>query len=268
LKSMAETGLIGSVAPRHFSFMGSIAAPGRLIANTAPQVARILLEDEVDAVLLTPVWPMCHQSVGLIQSIIEKTGIPTASVTLLREITERVAPPRALFVDFPLGYPLGVPQDGALQSRIVLAVLTLLSESVPPAVLWHLLAGGWYLLSRQTADQPILQTRIGLVLIAHLPGGRELVCACRCACSSTPNASGKAFASYDRPSALLGQFQNEKIRMVAQMLARNWTAWPIWRPTEASLPKGGYPSGSGYRIGGAVPYGVAVGTSGIAQWYI
>jgi D-proline reductase (dithiol) PrdB len=55
LKSMADDGVIGSVAPRHFSFMGSIAAPGRLIANTAPEVARLLLEDEVDAVLLTPV---------------------------------------------------------------------------------------------------------------------------------------------------------------------------------------------------------------------
>jgi D-proline reductase (dithiol) PrdB len=55
LKSLAEDGLIGSVAPRHFSFMGSIAAPGRLIANTAPEVARMLLEDTVDAVLLTPV---------------------------------------------------------------------------------------------------------------------------------------------------------------------------------------------------------------------
>ena len=30
--------------------------------------------------------------------------------------------------------------------------------------------------------------------------------------------SGKTFVSYDRPSALLGQFQNEKIGMVAQML--------------------------------------------------
>jgi D-proline reductase (dithiol) PrdB len=55
LKSLAEKGVIGSVAPRHFSFMGSIAAPGRLIANTAPEVARMLLEDAVDAVLLTPV---------------------------------------------------------------------------------------------------------------------------------------------------------------------------------------------------------------------
>ena len=85
---------------------------------------------------------MCHQSVGLIQSIIERAGIPTASVTLLKEITERVAPPRALFVDFPLGYPLGAPNDSMLQSRIILAMLALLREPVPPAILWHLLAGG------------------------------------------------------------------------------------------------------------------------------
>lgn len=78
---------------------------------------------------------MCHQSVGLIQSIIEKEGIPTASVTLLREITERVSPPRALFVDFRLGYPLGKPADSKLQTEIILAALRLLAEAVPPAIL-------------------------------------------------------------------------------------------------------------------------------------
>ncbi len=55
LKALAEDGVIGSVAPRHFSFMGSISAPGRLINGTAPEVARMLVEDEDDAVLLTPV---------------------------------------------------------------------------------------------------------------------------------------------------------------------------------------------------------------------
>jgi D-proline reductase (dithiol) PrdB len=77
---------------------------------------------------------MCHQSVGLIQSIIERAGIPTASITLCREITERVAPPRALYVDFPFGYPLGAPSDPALQTRITLSALALLSETVPPVI--------------------------------------------------------------------------------------------------------------------------------------
>ena len=70
---------------------------------------------------------MCHQSVGLMQSIIEKAGIPTASISLCREVTERVAPPRALFVDRPFGYPLGAPHDAALQRRIIVAALALLT---------------------------------------------------------------------------------------------------------------------------------------------
>jgi hypothetical protein len=78
---------------------------------------------------------MCNQSVGLIQSVIEKAGIPTTSVTLLRQVTERVAPPRALFVDFPLGYPLGDANNPALQIEIILATLGLLSESVPPGII-------------------------------------------------------------------------------------------------------------------------------------
>jgi D-proline reductase (dithiol) PrdB len=85
---------------------------------------------------------MCHQSVGLIQSIIEKTGIPTASITLLREVTDRVDPPRALFVDRPLGYPLGAPNNAPLQTAIILAMLALLKERVPPAARWDLKAAG------------------------------------------------------------------------------------------------------------------------------
>jgi hypothetical protein len=78
---------------------------------------------------------MCHQSVGLIQSIIEKEGIPTVSVTLLREVTERVAPPRALFVNSPFGYPLGAPNDAALQTGIIMAAFELLTESIPLAII-------------------------------------------------------------------------------------------------------------------------------------
>jgi D-proline reductase (dithiol) PrdB len=85
---------------------------------------------------------MCHQSVGLIQSIIEKAGIPTASVTLLREVTERVDPPRTLFVDRPFGYPLGAPNDASRQTVIILAMLALLKERVPPAVRWDLVQSG------------------------------------------------------------------------------------------------------------------------------
>lgn len=55
LRELAASGRIGEIAPRHLSFMGSITAPGRLIARTAPQAARLLATDGVDVALLVPV---------------------------------------------------------------------------------------------------------------------------------------------------------------------------------------------------------------------
>ena len=73
---------------------------------------------------------MCHQSVGLVQSMIERSGIATVSVSLLPEITRRVRPPRALAVDRPLGYPLGLPRERELQKRILRAAFRMLDAAV------------------------------------------------------------------------------------------------------------------------------------------
>jgi D-proline reductase (dithiol) PrdB len=75
---------------------------------------------------------MCHQAVGLIQAEIERQGIPTASITLLPEVTRAVRPPRALSVAFPLGYPLGAPDDPALQRKVLQALLALTREDDVP----------------------------------------------------------------------------------------------------------------------------------------
>ncbi|MBI3402413.1 MAG: hypothetical protein HY048_13410 [Acidobacteria bacterium] len=55
LRELARERRIGSVSARHFSFMGSIPAPGRLVSGTAPEVSKLLRDDGVDGVLLTPV---------------------------------------------------------------------------------------------------------------------------------------------------------------------------------------------------------------------
>lgn len=51
---LAEKGDIGGLNNRHFSLMGSISAPGRLISNSAPRIAEMLIEDKVDAAFLVP----------------------------------------------------------------------------------------------------------------------------------------------------------------------------------------------------------------------
>ena len=54
LRGLVEEGAIGELGPRHFSFMGAIHDPTPLVEETAPEVAGKLVEDSVDAVLLTP----------------------------------------------------------------------------------------------------------------------------------------------------------------------------------------------------------------------
>jgi hypothetical protein len=78
---------------------------------------------------------MCHQAVGLIQAEIERLGIPTASITLLPEVTRAVRPPRALSLPYPLGYPLGAPRDPELQRSILRALLALTARDDVPVVL-------------------------------------------------------------------------------------------------------------------------------------
>ncbi len=54
-RELVARGRVGSLNHRHFSFMGSILKPQRLIAETAPQVAEKLRADGVDVAFLTPV---------------------------------------------------------------------------------------------------------------------------------------------------------------------------------------------------------------------
>jgi len=55
LHELTLAGAIGSVAPRHFSVMGSITAPGKYIKQTLPVIADFLVEDHVDVALMVPV---------------------------------------------------------------------------------------------------------------------------------------------------------------------------------------------------------------------
>lgn len=66
---------------------------------------------------------MCHQSIGLIARAIEAAGTPTLSMTSAWSITDVVHPPRAAFVDYPLGHTTGRAHDPATQRTIVAAAL-------------------------------------------------------------------------------------------------------------------------------------------------
>jgi hypothetical protein len=79
---------------------------------------------------------MCNQTVSLVAAELERQGITTVVLQLLRIAAERVGPPRALLVPFRHGYPLGRPEDPVVQHRVIAAALRLLEDpSRSPPVL-------------------------------------------------------------------------------------------------------------------------------------
>jgi hypothetical protein len=78
---------------------------------------------------------MCNQAVGLIAAELERRGITTVCIVLLREVAEKVRPPRALFVPFRHGYPLGLPNDAAAQRAVIEGALRVVERDGDPPIL-------------------------------------------------------------------------------------------------------------------------------------
>ncbi len=58
----------------------------------------------------------------------------TTGISLVRENAESMQPPRSLWVSFPLGRPLGVPNDVEFQHRVIAAALELLKRDHGPVL--------------------------------------------------------------------------------------------------------------------------------------
>ncbi len=86
---------------------------------------------------------------GLIARVIEAAGIPTVCLIGLREIAERVRPPRAVHLRWPFGHPLGEPGNRAQQlSTIHYALRALYAINDPGTIL----APGWGWRRQRFAD--------------------------------------------------------------------------------------------------------------------
>ncbi len=69
---------------------------------------------------------------GLIQRELERAGLVTAGISNLRQYTRRVNPPRTLFLDWPLGQPLGRPFALEQQRAVLLALLETITTTETP----------------------------------------------------------------------------------------------------------------------------------------
>ncbi|MFN0030263.1 MAG: glycine reductase [Acidimicrobiales bacterium] len=131
MQELVAAGRIGSLSPRFYGVPFDYS-PRRTTEQDAPAVLELLQADAVDVALLVPHCPVCHQSVALTARFLEASGVATVVVGSARDIIEEIGVPRFLFVDFPLGYPMGRPGQPDQQRQICAQALDLLEGAWAP----------------------------------------------------------------------------------------------------------------------------------------
>ena len=131
LRRSAHAGRIGALAARFHGLPTHRSQRATLDIDVPELVARCRA-DAVDAVLLVPNCPVCHQSVSLAARALERAGIATVVMGCAKDIVEHVGVPRLLFSDFPLGNAAGRPGDVASQDLTLDLALRVL-EAAPAA---------------------------------------------------------------------------------------------------------------------------------------
>ena len=102
------------------------------LCRDCPELLARCRVDGVDAVILVPNCPVCHQTVSLAARHLEANGIATIVMGCAKDIVEYVGVPRFLFSDFPLGNSAGRPHDPASQA-ITLELALRVLEAAPAA---------------------------------------------------------------------------------------------------------------------------------------
>ena len=131
LRDAAAAGRIGSLAPR---FHGAPTNRSHRVTLTVdgPEIVARCTADAVDAAVLVPNCPVCHQTVSLTARLLEASGIATVIAGCAKDIVEYVGVPRFLFSDFPLGNGAGKPGDRASQALTIELALRLLESAPAP----------------------------------------------------------------------------------------------------------------------------------------
>ncbi len=75
---------------------------------------------------------------GLVARVLEREGLTTVSLTSAIDITERIRPPRAAFLNFPLGNAAGRPHESEGQRRVLRGVLRLAETAREPGTIVEL----------------------------------------------------------------------------------------------------------------------------------
>lgn len=131
LRVLEQEGEIGEIAPRFHGLPTNRSQKTTVEVDCVELVSRCR-EDGIDAAILVPNCPVCHQSVSLAARALEEAGIASVISACAKDIVEHVGVPRLLFNNFPLGNSAGLPNDPASQVEISRLAIKLLETATAP----------------------------------------------------------------------------------------------------------------------------------------
>ena len=131
LRKRANSGRIESAAP-HFHGAPTNRSHRATLEVDCPEIVARCKADGVDAAILVPNCPVCHQTLSLAARMLEENGICTIVMGCAKDIVEYVGVPRFLFSDFPLGNGAGRPKDLASQAFTLDLALSIIETAPAP----------------------------------------------------------------------------------------------------------------------------------------
>jgi hypothetical protein len=75
--------------------------------------------------------------VSTLAHVFEAAGLRTVVLASNRPVAETMRPPRSLYCEFPLGRPLGLPNDAVFQRDVLERALGLISTETEPCIVDH-----------------------------------------------------------------------------------------------------------------------------------
>ena len=123
-----------------------------------------------------------------IAHVLEQSGIATVAIASIRAQAAAARPPRVLYAEFPLGRPLGRPNDPAFQRRVLESAFSLLPRTDVPVL------ADFPVVIEDESDQPLACT----IPLVHKPGLHPAIAEAlglRAAYERNRAATGRTFVS-------------------------------------------------------------------------
>ena len=119
LREYQENAVVGQLNNVWWSVSPFIPNAVRVADELGPSLVERLRRYEIHAALFIPASRLCHQTLALIARTVETAGIPTMMISVDRDLSDRVKPPRSAYYRGEFGSVAGKPNWREYQLRVL-----------------------------------------------------------------------------------------------------------------------------------------------------